>query len=149
MLEVSLGDYVLSGGEMAALALLDACVRLLPGVMGAAESAVRKPRQRLLEYPALHPPRLLARAEVPPVLLSGPSRRGGALAARTGRGRDARAPAGPLDTTSGCRRASRGLNDIRRKDFSHEPVAAIRRRPEGPPDRRAPDPRIRPGDTVA
>eukprot|EP01031_Cornospumella_fuschlensis_P046205 gene46205-56572_t len=42
MREVSLGDYVLSGGEIAALALLDACVRLLPGGMGAAESAVEE-----------------------------------------------------------------------------------------------------------
>ena len=41
MEEVSIGDYVLSGGELAALVLLDASVRLLPGVMGAAESAVR------------------------------------------------------------------------------------------------------------
>ncbi len=39
--EVSIGDYVLSGGELAALVLLDACVRLLPGVMGAADSADR------------------------------------------------------------------------------------------------------------
>ena len=39
--EISIGDYVLSGGELAAMALLDAVVRLLPGVMGAAESAAR------------------------------------------------------------------------------------------------------------
>ena len=41
MQEVSIGDYVLSGGELAALVLLDAAVRLLPGVMGAADSAAR------------------------------------------------------------------------------------------------------------
>jgi tRNA (guanine37-N1)-methyltransferase len=148
MLEVSLGDYVLSGGEMAALALLDASVRCCPGVMGAAESAVEESHAGgLLEYPHYTRPASWLGRRSPGAALR-PPRRGGALAARTGRGRDARAPAGPLDTTSGCRRASRGLNDIRRKDFSHEPVAAIRRRPEGPPDRRAPDPRIRPGDTV-
>ena len=51
--EVSIGDYVLSGGEVAALALLDACVRLLPGVMGAAESADEESHgaSALLEYP--------------------------------------------------------------------------------------------------
>src|SRR3712207_7285692 len=45
MREVSVGDYVLSGGETAAMVLLDACVRLLPGVMGGAESAVEDDRK--------------------------------------------------------------------------------------------------------
>src|SRR5215475_4680016 len=50
--EVSIGDYVLSGGEIAAMALIDACVRLLPGVMGEAESAVEESfSDSLLEYP--------------------------------------------------------------------------------------------------
>ncbi len=50
--EVSIGDYVLSGGELAAMVVLDACVRLLPGVMGAAESAVEESfAGGLLEYP--------------------------------------------------------------------------------------------------
>jgi len=50
--EVSIGDYVLSGGEPAAMVLLDACVRLLPGVMGAAESGVEESfSDGLLEYP--------------------------------------------------------------------------------------------------
>ena len=72
MLEVSLGDYVLSGGEMAALALLDACVRLLPGVMGAAESAVEESHAAsLLEYPHYTRPASWLGREVPPVLLSG------------------------------------------------------------------------------
>ena len=49
---VSVGDYVLSGGEVAALVLLDACVRLLPGVMGAAHSGVDESFETgLLEYP--------------------------------------------------------------------------------------------------
>lgn len=72
MQEVSLGDYVLSGGEMAALALLDACVRLLPGVMGAAESAVEESHAGgLLEYPHYTRPASWLGREVPPVLLSG------------------------------------------------------------------------------
>src|ERR1700742_4788504 len=50
--EVSLGDFVLSGGEIAALALLDACVRLLPGVMGTAQSLAEESfEDGLLEYP--------------------------------------------------------------------------------------------------
>lgn len=72
MREVSLGDYVLSGGEIAALALLDACVRLLPGVMGAAESAVEESHSAgLLEYPHYTRPAEWQGLSVPPVLLSG------------------------------------------------------------------------------
>ena len=72
MLELSLGDYVLSGGEMAGLALLDACVRLLPGVMGAAESALEESHtQGLLEYPHYTRPASWLGRDVPPVLLSG------------------------------------------------------------------------------
>ncbi len=72
MLEVSLGDYVLSGGEIAALALLDACVRLLPGVMGAAESAIEESHSAgLLEYPHYTRPAEWQGRSVPPVLLSG------------------------------------------------------------------------------
>ncbi|HZH45222.1 MAG TPA: tRNA (guanosine(37)-N1)-methyltransferase TrmD, partial [Roseococcus sp.] len=72
MLEVSLGDYVLSGGEMAGLALLDACVRLLPGVMGAVESAHEESHaQGLLEYPHYTRPASWLGRDVPPVLLSG------------------------------------------------------------------------------
>ncbi len=72
MREVSLGDFVLSGGEMAALALLDTCVRLLPGVMGAAESAVEESHSAgLLEYPHYTRPAEWQGRAVPPVLLSG------------------------------------------------------------------------------
>jgi len=72
MREVSLGDYVLSGGEIAALAVLDACVRLLPGVMGAAESAVEESHSAgLLEYPHYTRPAEWQGRAVPPVLLSG------------------------------------------------------------------------------
>ena len=71
--EISIGDYVLSGGELAALVLLDACVRLLPGVMGAAESA----DEESFSAPACWntrttPARPSGRAaRVPEVLLSG------------------------------------------------------------------------------
>lgn len=72
MREVSIGDYVLSGGEVAALALLDAVVRLLPGVMGAAESAEEESfSTHLLEYPHYTRPADWNGRAVPPVLLSG------------------------------------------------------------------------------
>ena len=72
MLEVSIGDYVLSGGEPAALVLLDACVRLLPGVMGAAESGEEESfSSGLLEYPHYTRPTVWNGRAVPPVLLSG------------------------------------------------------------------------------
>ncbi|HUZ62490.1 MAG TPA: tRNA (guanosine(37)-N1)-methyltransferase TrmD [Acetobacteraceae bacterium] len=70
--EVSLGDFVLSGGEPAALALLDAAVRLLPGVMGAADSAMEESfAAGLLEYPHYTRPAEWQGRAVPPVLLSG------------------------------------------------------------------------------
>ncbi len=72
MEEVSLGDYVLSGGEPAALILLDAIVRLLPGVMGAAESAAEESFSHgLLEYPHYTRPAEWAGLRVPEILLSG------------------------------------------------------------------------------
>jgi tRNA (guanine37-N1)-methyltransferase len=72
MIEVSIGDYVLSGGEPAALVLLDACVRLLPGVMGAAESGEEESfSSGLLEYPHYTRPTVWNDRAVPPVLLSG------------------------------------------------------------------------------
>jgi tRNA (guanine37-N1)-methyltransferase len=70
--EVSIGDYVLSGGEPAALVLLDACVRLLPGVMGAAASADEESfAADLLEYPHYTRPADWQGRRVPDVLLSG------------------------------------------------------------------------------
>jgi tRNA (guanine37-N1)-methyltransferase len=70
--EVSLGDFVLSGGEPAALALLDAVVRLIPGVMGKEESkSVESFEDGLLEHPHFTRPRLWEGREIPPVLLSG------------------------------------------------------------------------------
>ncbi|MGZ3255762.1 MAG: tRNA (guanosine(37)-N1)-methyltransferase TrmD [Croceibacterium sp.] len=70
--EVSLGDIVLSGGEPAALALLDACVRLLPGVMGAADSGHEESFEGgLLEYPQYTRPSELEGLPIPEVLRSG------------------------------------------------------------------------------
>jgi len=70
--ELSIGDYVLSGGEIAALALLDACVRLLPGVIGRAESLAEESHEAgLLEYPHYTRPQEFEGRPVPEVLLSG------------------------------------------------------------------------------
>jgi len=70
--EVSIGDYVLSGGEIAAMALIDACVRLLPGVMGAAASAAEESfAGGLLEYPHYTRPQSWEGRPIPAVLLSG------------------------------------------------------------------------------
>ena len=72
MLEVSLGDFVLSGGEPAAIALIDACVRLLPGVMGEAASLEEESfAAGLLEYPHYTRPAEWRGRTVPEVLLSG------------------------------------------------------------------------------
>jgi tRNA (guanine37-N1)-methyltransferase len=70
--EISIGDYILSGGEIAAMALLDAAIRLLPGVMGAAESAVEESfAANLLEYPHYTRPAVWADRAVPETLTSG------------------------------------------------------------------------------
>lgn len=72
MEELSIGDYVLSGGELAALVLLDACVRLLPGVMGASISGEDESFSAgLLEYPQYTRPAEWQGRRVPDVLLSG------------------------------------------------------------------------------
>jgi tRNA (guanine37-N1)-methyltransferase len=72
LIEVSIGDYVLSGGEIAALAILDACVRLIPGVMGKEESGAEESFERgLLEYPHYTRPREWEGRAIPDVLLSG------------------------------------------------------------------------------
>ena len=70
--EVSAGDYVLSGGEIAAMALIDACVRLLPGVMGAAASGTEESfTDGLLEYPHYTRPQVWEGRPIPDILLSG------------------------------------------------------------------------------
>ena len=69
---VSVGDYILSGGEIGALALLDACVRLIPGVMGAASSGTEESFETgLLEYPHYTRPTLWEGRAIPEVLRSG------------------------------------------------------------------------------
>lgn len=70
--EVSIGDYVLSGGEIAALALIDACVRLLPGVMGKETSGTEESfSDGLLEYPQYTRPQLFEEVPIPAILTSG------------------------------------------------------------------------------
>jgi tRNA (guanine37-N1)-methyltransferase len=70
--EVSIGDFVLSGGEVAAMAVIDAAVRLLPGVMGKAQSSVEESFEGdLLEYPHFTRPRDFEGRKIPEVLLSG------------------------------------------------------------------------------
>ena len=76
LIEVSIGDYVLSGGEIAALAVLDACVRLIPGVMGKIESGEQESFEGgLLEYPHYTRPRDWEGRAIPEVLLSGDHQR--------------------------------------------------------------------------
>jgi tRNA (guanine37-N1)-methyltransferase len=70
--EVSVGDYVLSGGEIAAMALIDACVRLLPGVMGKEASGAEESfSEGLLEYPQYTRPQVFEGRTIPEILTSG------------------------------------------------------------------------------
>ena len=70
--EVSIGDYVLAGGEVAAMALLEAVVRLIPGVLGAAQSHAEESfEDGLLEYPQYTRPQLFEGRDIPAVLVSG------------------------------------------------------------------------------
>jgi tRNA (guanine37-N1)-methyltransferase len=70
--EISLGDFVLAGGELAALSVLEASVRLIPGVLGCAESAVQESFEHgLLDHPQYTRPRVFRGMEVPEVLVSG------------------------------------------------------------------------------
>ena len=71
-LEISIGDYVLTGGELAGMVVIDAVTRLIPGTLGCAESAQNDSfADGLLEYPQFTRPRNFEGAEVPEVLLSG------------------------------------------------------------------------------
>jgi tRNA (guanine37-N1)-methyltransferase len=69
--EISIGDYVLTGGELAAMVVIDAVSRLIPGVIDAASVAEESHRERLVEYPQYTRPPVFRGLEVPPVLLSG------------------------------------------------------------------------------
>jgi tRNA (guanine37-N1)-methyltransferase len=74
--EISIGDYVLSGGELAAMVLIDACVRLLPGVLGADASLAEESFENgLLEYPQYTRPREWEGRAIPDILLSGDHKR--------------------------------------------------------------------------
>lgn len=74
--EISIGDYVLSGGELAAMVLIDACVRLLPGVLGADASLAEESFENgLLEYPQYTRPRDWEGHTIPDILLSGDHKR--------------------------------------------------------------------------
>lgn len=76
MEEISLGDFVLAGGEVAAQALIEACVRLLPGVLGSETSATEESFETgLLEYPLYAKPRQWEDRNIPEVLLSGDHQR--------------------------------------------------------------------------
>ena len=70
--QVSIGDYVLSGGELGAMVLLDACIRLLPGIMGATSSGEEESfEEGLLEYPHYTRPQMWEGRTIPEVLRSG------------------------------------------------------------------------------
>ncbi len=115
--EISIGDYVLNGGEVAALAITEAVVRLLPGFMGNAESLAEESHEDgLLEYPVFTKPATWRDLEVPEVLLSGDHGRIAQLAPRP-RPRSGRRRVGP--TCCGLRRSSAGL-------WTTSRVAAVR-----------------------
>ncbi|MBX9710980.1 MAG: tRNA (guanosine(37)-N1)-methyltransferase TrmD [Xanthobacteraceae bacterium] len=110
--EVSVGDYVLSGGELAAMVLIDACVRLLPGVMGKPASGTEESfSDGLLEYPQFTRPQTFEDRPIPEVLVSGDHarieawRRAQAEALTKARRPDLwaakPAPKGPKNTTEG------------------------------------------------
>lgn len=72
IMEISMGDYVLTGGELPAMTLIDACVRLLPGVLGNSESAIEESHSNgLLEHPQYTRPAEWEGKAIPPVLTSG------------------------------------------------------------------------------
>jgi tRNA (guanine37-N1)-methyltransferase len=116
-LEVSLGDFVMTGGEIAALALIDAVARLVPGVLGNAAAAGRESFQdALLDHPQYTRPREFQGLAVPPVLLSGNHaeiekwRREQALARTRQRRPDLRAAyAGGLSCLAAADRPGRGV----------------------------------------
>ncbi|MBW1645663.1 MAG: tRNA (guanosine(37)-N1)-methyltransferase TrmD [Deltaproteobacteria bacterium] len=73
--EISIGDYVLTGGELPAMVIIDAVVRLLPGVLGSADSLAEESFSPLLEYPHYTRPAEFAGRRVPEILLSGHHRK--------------------------------------------------------------------------
>ena len=111
--ELSIGDYVLSGGEVAALVVIDAVSRLVPGVVGDAESVVQESfADSLLDFPHYTRPLDFGGVRVPDVLRVGASCRGAALAAESGAETDAGAAAG----SARGGRAGRGKPAAARRD---------------------------------
>ena len=109
LIEVCIGDYVLSGGEIAALAVLDACVRLIPGVMGKVESGEAESFEGgLLEYPQYTRPRDWEGRAIPDVLLSGDHAKIARWRRRRRSASRASAQAGPVGL-SGRRRSPRRM----------------------------------------
>ena len=95
--EVSIGDFVLAGGEIGAMALIEACVRLLPGVLGSPSSLGEESFEGgLLEYPQYTRPREFEGREIPDVLLSGGPQENRRVAAAKGGRNNADATTGPL-----------------------------------------------------
>ncbi len=114
--EVSIGDYVLNGGEVAALAITEAVVRLLPGFMGNAASLVEESHEDgLLEYPVYTKPASWRGLDVPDVLLSGDHGRIAALAPRRGRASYDGAPPGPVAPRQRGRWLGDRAGDARRR----------------------------------
>ena len=114
---VSVGDYVLSGGEVAALALLDACVRLLPGVMGAASSGDEESFESgLLEYPHYTRPANVGGAHDPRSAAIGGSCENRRLAKSEGGRRDTAKAAGPDRAPLGRAKATALWRAARRRE---------------------------------
>ena len=106
--EISVGDYVLSGGEPAAMVLIDAVVRLLPGALGAEDSAENDSfADGILEYPQYTKPRVYRGQEVPEVLLSGNHARIAAWRAEQARRRTAEQRPDLIDERGTARAATR------------------------------------------
>ena len=114
--EVSIGDYVLSGGEIAAMALIDACVRLLPGVMGSRSSGDDESfSDGLLEYPQYTRPQVFEGRPIPEVLVSGDHAKVAEMAAGRGRGPDQGPPARPVGRTKSPPARPKSRQKTRRK----------------------------------
>ena len=143
-IELSLGDFVLSGGELAAMSLIDACVRLLPGVVGAAASLAEESfAAGLLEYPHYTRPQVWEGRAVPDVLLVGPSRQDRRLAPGAGAGGHEVPAAGSGRDLSAMkpRRPGPGPGAPTRRGCD-EPDCRARAGAAGAPERRAPGPRL-------
>ena len=105
--EISIGDYVLSGGELPALVIVDAVARLVPGVVGDDASVARDSFARgTLDFPQFTRPAEFAGLAVPPVLLSGHHAGDRAVAAARGAGADAGPPARPAGRRAAGRAGS-------------------------------------------